>query len=140
MLCFIQSENRVLIFEVILFFLKKIKSFGITKSYGFVYGSASGQVILSFLQQVLVHRVARAAGYLSTLTCNIGSGQNVSWPVVTRGNIGDDAALSRRIDVNITSLYNPVICGKIFRRLGEASISSLALGTRRGNIGADAAL
>ena len=143
MLCFIQSENRVLFLEVILLFwiciLKKIKSFGITKSYGFVYGSASGQVILSFLQQVLVHRVARAAGYLSTLTGNIGSGQNVSWPVVTRGNIGDDAALSRRIDVNITSLYNPMICGKIFR-LGEASISSLALGTRRGNIGADAAL
>ena len=89
---------------------------------------------------MLVHRVARAAGYLSTLTGNIGSGQNVSWPVVTRGNIGDDAALSRRIDVNITSLYNPMICGKNFRRLGEASISSLALGTRRGNIGADAAL
>ena len=76
---------------------------------------------------------------ISTLTGNIGSGQNVSWPIVTRGNIGDDAALSRRIDVNITSLYNPMICGKIFR-LGEASVSSLALGTRRGNIGADAAL
>ena len=72
MLCFIQSENRVLFLEVILLFwiciLKKIKSFGIAKNYGFVYGSASGQVILSFLQQVLVHRVARAAGYLSTLT------------------------------------------------------------------------
>ena len=89
-----------------MYFLKKIKIFGITKSYGFVYGSASGQVILSFLQQVLVHRVARAAGYLSTLTGNIGSGQNVTWPVVTRGNIGDDAALSRRIDVNITSFDN----------------------------------
>ena len=89
---------------------------------------------------MLVHRVARAVGYLSTLTGNIDSGQNVSWPVVTRGNIGDDAALSRRIDVNITSLYNPMICGNFFRRLGEASISSLALGTRRGNIGAEGAL
>ena len=72
---------------------KKIKSFGITQGYGFVYGSASRQVILSFLQQLLVHRLARAAGYLSTLTGNIESGQNVSWPVITRGNIGDDAAL-----------------------------------------------
>ena len=67
---------------------------------------------------MLVHRV-RAAGYLSTLTGNIGSGQNVSWPVVTRGNIGDDAALSRRIDVNITSYYNPMICGKIFEGWGK---------------------
>ena len=64
----------------------------------------------------------------------------MSWPLIKRGNIVDDAALLRRIDVNITSLDNPMICGKIFRRLGEASISSLALGTRRGNIDADAAL
>ena len=61
MLCFIQPENRVLFFEVILLFWicikKKIKNFGITKDYGFVYGSASRQVILSFLQQLLVHRL-----------------------------------------------------------------------------------
>ena len=100
-------------------YLKKIKSFGITKGYSFVYGSASGQVILSFLQQLLVHSLARAAGYLSTLTGNIESGQNVSWPVITRGNIGDDAALLRRIDVNITSLDNLMICGKIFEGLGK---------------------
>ena len=119
---------------------KKIKSFGITKDYGFVYGSASGQVILSFLQRLLVHRLARAAGYLSTLIGNIESGQNVSWHVITRVNIGDDAALLRRIDVTIASFDNPMICGKIFRRLWEANISSLALGTRRGNIDTDAVL
>ena len=90
---------------------KRIKSFGITKDYCFVYGSASGQVILSFLQRLLVHRLARAAGYLSTLTGNIESGQNVSWPVITRVNIGDDAALLRRIDVSITSFDNPMIGG-----------------------------
>ena len=118
---------------------KKIKSFGITKDYGFVYGSASGQVILSFLQRLLVHRLARAAGYLCTLTGIIESGQNVSWPVtcITRVNIGDDAALLRRIDVSITSFDNPMICGDFFffffffffRRLGEANISPLALVT-----------
>ena len=56
-------------------YLKK-KSFGITKDYGLVYGSASGQVILSFLQRLLVRRLARAAGYLSTLTrseCELAS-------------------------------------------------------------------
>ena len=94
-------------------FKNKIKSFGITKDYGFVYGSASGQVILSFLQRLLVYRLARAAGYPSTLTGNIESGQNVSWPVITRVNIGDDAALLRRIDVSITSFDNPMICGEI---------------------------
>ena len=102
-------------------YFKKIKSFGITKDYGFVYGSASGQVILSFLQRLLVHRLARAAGYLSTLTGNIESGQNVSWPVITRVNIGDDAALLRRIDVSITSFDNPMICGEncFFEGLGK---------------------
>ena len=89
---------------------------------------------------MLVRRLARAAGYLSTLTGNIESGQNVSWPVITRVNIGDDAALLRRIDVSITSFDNPMICGIFFRRLGEANISSSALVTRRGNIDADAAL
>ena len=90
---------------------------------------------------MLVRRLARAAGYLSTLTGNIESGQNVSWPVITRINIGDDAALLRRIDVSITSIDNPMIGGIFFlRRLGEANISSLALVTRRGNIDADAAL
>ena len=65
----------------------------------------------------------------------------MSWPVITRVNIGDDAALLRRIDVSITSFDNPMICGeKIFRRVGEANISSLALVTSRGNIDADAAL
>ena len=63
----------------------------------------------------------------------------MSWPAITRGNIGDDTALLRRIDVNITSFDNPTICGKKIRRLMEANISSLALGTRRGNIDADAA-
>ena len=124
---------------------KRIKSFGITKDYGFVYGSASGQVILSFLQRLLVRRLARAAGYLSTHTGNIESGQNVSWPVITRVNIGDDAALLRRIDVSITSFDNRMIGGNFFfRRLGEANISSLALVTalvtRRCNIDADVAL
>ena len=95
-------------------YLKKIKSFGISKDYGFVYGSASGQVILSFLQRLLVHRLARAAGYLSTLTGNIESGQNVSWPIITRVNIGDDAALLRRILVSSTSFDNPMICGESF--------------------------
>ena len=37
---------------------------------------------------------------------NIESGQNVNRPVTTRGNIGDDAALLRRIDANITSFDN----------------------------------
>ena len=96
-------------------YLKKIKSFGITKDYGFVYGSASGQVILS----LLVHRLARAAGYLSTLTGNLKSGQNVIWPVITRVNIGDDAALLRRIDVSITSFDNPMICGIFFSKVGS---------------------
>ena len=36
------------------------------------------------------------------------SGQNASRPVITRGNIDDDAALLRRIDVNITSFDNPM--------------------------------
>ena len=67
----------------------------------------------------------------------------MSWPVtcITRVNIGDDAALLRRIDVSITSFDNPMICGDFFfRRLGEANISPLALVTSRGNIDADAAL
>ena len=68
------------------------------------------------------------------------SGQNVSRPVITRGNIDDVAALLRRIDVNITPFDNPMTSGKFFRRLGGANISSLALGTRRSNIDADAAL
>ena len=63
---------------------------------------------------MLVRRLARAAGYLSTLTGNIESGQNVSWPVITRVNIGDDAALLRRIDVSITSFVNPMIGGIFF--------------------------
>ena len=37
---------------------------------------------------------------------NIESGQNVNKPVTTLGNIGDDAALLRRIDANITSFDN----------------------------------
>ena len=37
---------------------------------------------------------------------HIESGQNVNRPVTTRGNIGDDAALLRRIDANITSFDN----------------------------------
>ena len=94
---------------------------------------------------MLVRRLARAAGYLSTHTGNIESGQNVSWPVKTRVNIGDDAALLRRIDVSITSFDNRMIGGNFFfRRLGEANISSLALVTalvtRRCNIDADVAL
>ena len=60
-------------------------------------------LIWTVLQRLLVHRLARAAGYLSTLTGNVESGQNVSWPVITRVNIGDDAELLRRIDVSITS-------------------------------------
>ena len=65
----------------------------------------------------------------------------MSWPVITRVNIGDDAALLRRIDVSITSFDNLMICGEnFFRRLGEANISSLALVTSRDNIDADAAL
>ena len=68
-------------------YLIKFKSLGFAKSYGFVYGSATGQVILSFLQQSLVPRLVRG---LSTLTGNIESGENVSRPVITRGNIGDD--------------------------------------------------
>ena len=65
----------------------------------------------------------------------------MSWPVKTQVNIGDDAALLRRIDVSITSFDNPMICGEnFFRRVGEANISSLALVTSRGNIDADAAL
>ena len=67
---------------------------------------------------MLVHRLARAAGYLSTLTGNIKSGQNVIWPVITRVNIGDDAALLRRIDVSITSFDNPTICGIFFSKVG----------------------
>ena len=45
-------------------YLITFKSYGITKNCGFVYRSASGQVILFFLQQSSVHRLARAAGYL----------------------------------------------------------------------------
>ena len=37
---------------------------------------------------------------------NKESGQNVNRPVSTRGNIGDDAALLRRIDANIKSFDN----------------------------------
>ena len=37
---------------------------------------------------------------------NIESGQNVNRPVTTRGNIGDAAALLRRIDANITLFDN----------------------------------
>ena len=44
------------------------------------------------------------------------SGQNASRPVITRGNIDDDAALLRRIDINITSFDN---IWWNFRRLGE---------------------
>ena len=39
-------------------------------------------------------------------------------PVITLGNIDDDAALLRRIDVNITPFDNPMTCGNFFRRLG----------------------
>ena len=46
------------------------------------------------------------------------SGQNASRPVITRGNIDDDAALLRRIDVSITSFDNPTTWG-IFLWLGE---------------------
>ena len=76
---------------------------------------------------MLVRRLARAAGYLSTLTGNIESGQNVSWPVITQVNIGDDAALLCRIDVSITSFDNRMIGGKkIFRRLGEECVTLIA--------------
>ena len=79
----------------------------------------------------MVHPLAGAADYLSTLTGNIESGQNVSRPVITRGIIG--------IDDNILRL---ITCDEIFRRLvgGGTNISSLALGKRRSNICADAAL
>ena len=39
------------------------------------------------------------------------SGQNASRPIITRGNIDDDAALLRRIDVSITSFDNPMTWG-----------------------------
>ena len=37
---------------------------------------------------------------------NIELGQNVNRPVTTLGNVGDDAALLRRIDATITSFDN----------------------------------
>ena len=44
----------------------------------------------------------------------------MSWPVITRVNNGDDAALLRRIDVSITSFDNPMIGGKkIFEGWGK---------------------
>ena len=61
----------------------------------FVYGLASGQV-------TLFTTTAIASPGLQVIF-NIESGQNVSRPVTTRGYIGDDAALLRRIDANITS-------------------------------------
>ena len=91
MLCFIQPENCLLFLGVILLFwiyvyLIKFKSLGINKSCGFVYGSASGQVhvILFFLQLSSGHHLARAAGYFSTPTGTIESGQNVSRRYNTR--------------------------------------------------------
>ena len=45
----------------------------------------------------------------------------MSWPVITQVNIGDDAALLRRIDVSITSFDNPMICGEIFFLKGGGS-------------------
>ena len=62
----------------------------------------------------------------------------MSWPVITRVNIGDDAALLRRIDVSITSFDNPMICGEIF--FSKAGGSKHQQVTSRGNIDADAAL
>ena len=59
-------------------------------------GGTDTGCLFQFTYCVLVHRLARAAGFLSTLTGNIESGQNVSRPVITRGNIGDDAVLLRR--------------------------------------------
>ena len=38
----------------------------------------------------------------------------MSWPVITQVNIGDYAALLRRIDASITSFDNPMISGEIF--------------------------
>ena len=61
----------------------------------------------------------------------------MSWPVITRVNIGDDAALLRRIDVSITSFDNPMICGEIFSKAGGSKHQQV---TSRGNIDADAAL
>ena len=58
-------------------YLIKIENLVSTKSCGFVYGSASGQVILFFLLRSPGHRLHRAAGYLSTLTGTIESCQNV---------------------------------------------------------------
>ena len=56
---------------------------------------------------------------------------NCTWIPMSEGC---DAALLRRIDVNITSFDNPMTCGKIFRWLGGANISSLALGTRQSKL------
>ena len=72
--------------DILDMYLIKFKSLGITKSCGFVYGSASGQVyvILFFLQLSSGHHLARAAGYLSTPTGTIESGQNVSKRYNTR--------------------------------------------------------
>ena len=42
----------------------------------------------------------------------------MSWPVITRVNIGGDAALLRRIDASITSFDNPMICGNFFSKAG----------------------
>ena len=52
---------------------------------------------------------------------NIESGQNVNRPVTKLGNIGDDAALLRRIDANIASFD---ICDEIFRRLSQGKQTS----------------
>ena len=39
--------------------------------------------------------------------------------VTTRGNTGDNAVLKRRIDFNITSLYNLITYDKFFEGTGE---------------------
>ena len=48
----------------------------------------------------------------------------MSWPVITRVNIGDDAALLRRIDVSITSFDYPMIGGKkLFEGWGKQTLA-----------------
>ena len=54
-----------------------------------------------------------------------------------RGNVGDDAALLRRVDVNITSFEK---CDDFFPKAGETKIVSLTQETRQSNTGTDAAL
>ena len=79
--------------------------------------------IIGNTEYTLLTTIAIASPGLHVIfNIELKKGQNVNRPVTTLGNVGDDAALLRLIDANITSFDKT--CDEIFRRLSQGKQTS----------------